>query len=80
MEIQHAAESRPADELAARSILVRRALGHLSTECLMELLPMIVHHELPDHVAQVPFTEEHEVVETLVLASLGQDVREVGFA
>jgi len=66
VEIENSTEVRPADDLAARSILVGRVLDQPSTEPLMEPFPMVVRHEFLDHVAQVPFTEEPEMVETLV--------------
>ena len=42
-------------------------MNQLASEALMKTLLQIVAHVFPDHVAQMLFAEEHEIIETLVL-------------
>jgi len=63
--VQYAAEPRPAGDLIASPVPVRRdslALDQLSTEPLMKTFPMVVGHELFDHVPEMPLAEEDQAI------------------
>jgi len=62
VEVQHSTVPRPADDLAARPFLTRRAglpLNQLPAQPLMKPFPMIVGHEFLEHVAEMSLTEKH---------------------
>jgi hypothetical protein len=75
VEVEHSAEPRPADDLAAPPSLVGRLLDQLSVQRLMEPFPTVVRHELLDDVPQVPFPEEYEMAQALVSGRLDKSLR-----
>ena len=71
--VQHATEPRPAGDLVASPLPVRRdslSLDQLSTEPLMKAFPLVVGDELFDHVPEMPLAEENQVIEALVFDGL----------
>jgi hypothetical protein len=61
-----------------RPILVHRAdrpLDQLPAKALMESFGMVVRHEFLHHVPHVPFPEQHQLIEALVLDCLYEPLR-----
>src|SRR5437867_9603542 len=59
-----------AQSLAATNVGAKERAGRwrnqIVAEALMVPLPMVVRHELPEYVAQAPFPEENQAVQTLL--------------
>ena len=76
--VQHPAEARATGNCAVRYVVIRRwslLPDELATNALVEPLGHVVLDKFFDQEAQMSLTENHEVIETLVLYGLHKSLR-----